>query len=303
MTWDLKLIALYSWVYDCFEKGVYFHSQRHNKNASTMVLEFTDQEAITIYLHGILRKYKEVKDIYTYTKDHLIDWFPTLPSYAKFNERLNRMNDVFAVLAQIVGQELQLPPWLTKPQELVDAVVDSMPIILAMKGRSSSAKVAREVANKGKCASKGFFYHGVKLHHLGFCVPGKLPIPQSLLISAASENDNTVFKEQIAPMFRNIRVFCDRIYHDEASRKALKKQFNIEVMPCQKRKKGQTRLFADQKFLSTGISRIKQPVESFFNWINEKTGIQIASKVRSTKGLFKHVFGKLTVALLILVGF
>lgn len=303
MTWDIKLIALYFWVCECFENGIAQHAQRHNKNASTMVLKFSDEEAITVYLFGILQKYQEVKDIHTYTKNHLSDWFPALPSYEKFNERLNRLNNVFALLAAKAGENITLPAWLVQSQTLIDAVVDSMPIILAIRGRSCSAKVALEVANKGKCASKGFYYHGVKLHHLGFCMPGKLPKPQCLLLSAASENDNTVFKEQIAPMFRNLRVFNDRIYHDEAAMEALKKEFNIEVMPCQKRKRGQAHLWADQKFFSTAVSHVKQPVESFFNWINDKTGIQIASKVRSTKGLFKHIFGKLTAALLILIGF
>lgn len=303
MDWDIKLIALYYWVDASFAKGGYAHGLRHSNNSEKMELAFSDEEAMTVYLYGILRKYKEVKDIYNYTKDHLLDWFPNLPSYAKFNERLNRLNNVFSFLAQQASEQISLPDWLLESQTLVDAVVDSMPIILAIRGRSGSAKVAREVANKGKCASKGFYYHGLKLHHLGFCMPGKLPIPQSLVISPASHNDNTVFKEQIAPLFRNIRVFSDRIYHDQGAWQDLKEQFNIEVMPCQKRKRGQKQLFANQKLFSTGVSRIKQPVESFFHWINDKTGIQVASKVRSTKGLFKHVFGKLTAALLILAGF
>jgi hypothetical protein len=40
-----------------------------------------------------------------------------------------------------------------------------------------------------------------------------------------------------------------------------------------------------------------QPVESIFNWIEEKTGIEIASKVRSYQGLLVHVFGRLAAAM------
>ena len=36
------------------------------------------------------------------------------------------------------------------------------------------------------------------------------------------------------------------------------------------------------------------------NWINEKTGIQRASKVRSYRGLLVHVFGRLAAAMLLL---
>ena len=47
---------------------------------------------------------------------------------------------------------------------------------------------------------------------------------------------------------------------------------------------------------SKAVSAIRQPIESFFNWINEKTNIQRASNVRSTNGLLVHVFGKLAAA-------
>ena len=48
------------------------------------------------------------------------------------------------------------------------------------------------------------------------------------------------------------------------------------------------------------VSRLKQPIESLFSWIDEKTGIQRASKVRSYQGLVVHVFGRLAAAMLIL---
>ncbi|MHB1104890.1 MAG: hypothetical protein ACYCZ2_00890 [Lutibacter sp.] len=47
------------------------------------------------------------------------------------------------------------------------------------------------------------------------------------------------------------------------------------------------------KLKAKAVSAIRQPIESFFNWINEKTQIQNASKVRSFKGLIVHIFGKL----------
>ena len=41
------------------------------------------------------------------------------------------------------------------------------------------------------------------------------------------------------------------------------------------------------------VSTIRQPIESLFNWINELTHIQNIFKVRSSKGLKLHIFGKL----------
>ena len=56
----------------------------------------------------------------------------------------------------------------------------------------------------------------------------------------------------------------------------------------------------DQAFsdvFNKAVSTIRQPIESLFNWINELTHIQNASKVRSSKGLKLHTFGKLAAAI------
>ena len=80
----------------------------------------------------------------------------------------------------------------------------------------------------------------------------------------------------------------------------LAKKQNLEVRTPVKRKKGQKRLSAASKLFSTAVSKVRQPIESLFNWINEKTGIQRASKVRSYRGLLVHVFGRLAAAMLLL---
>ena len=66
-----------------------------------------------------------------------------------------------------------------------------------------------------------------------------------------------------------------------------------------KKEKGQQTLPAADKLYSEAVSRIRQPIESLFSWIDEKTGIQCASKVRSYRGLLVHVFGRLAAAVLI----
>jgi hypothetical protein len=44
------------------------------------------------------------------------------------------------------------------------------------------------------------------------------------------------------------------------------------------------------------VSRVRQPIESLFNWINEKIGLQNAAKARATKGLMVYIFGALVTA-------
>ena len=52
---------------------------------------------------------------------------------------------------------------------------------------------------------------------------------------------------------------------------------------------------------STAVSKVRQPIESFFNQLNEKTKIQEAQKVRSTSGLLIHTMGKIAVAFIYLI--
>ena len=53
-----------------------------------------------------------------------------------------------------------------------------------------------------------------------------------------------------------------------------------------------------KKVYSKSVSSIRQSIEILFNWLIESSGIQTASKVRSTKGLFVHVFGRFSASLL-----
>ena len=54
---------------------------------------------------------------------------------------------------------------------------------------------------------------------------------------------------------------------------------------------------ADELF-STAVSTVRQPIESLFNYLIDKTDIQNASKVRASKGLIAHIFGAIAASLL-----
>ena len=47
--------------------------------------------------------------------------------------------------------------------------------------------------------------------------------------------------------------------------------------------------------------KVRQPIEALFSWLIEKTDIQKASRVRSTKGLTLHVYGRLAAAFIALI--
>jgi hypothetical protein len=53
--------------------------------------------------------------------------------------------------------------------------------------------------------------------------------------------------------------------------------------------------------LLKSVSGVRQPIEAFFNQLNEITNIQRTHKVRSTPGLFIHAIGKIAVAFIYLI--
>ena len=94
------------------------------------------------------------------------------------------------------------------------------------------------------------------------------------------------------------RLFADKAY--QRGHQPVANKGHMTLFTPVKHEKGQLMLDAADRLLSTAISRVRQPIESFFNWIETKTRIQVASKVRSYEGLMAHVFGKIAVALFIL---
>lgn len=189
-----------------------------------------------------------------------------------------------------------------KPEdcEATTLLVDSMPIVTC-KGKNKEGKVAKEITSKGYCSTKNRYYYGMKLHLVGQKRKGTLPFPEILTLTDAAENDLTVFKRECLPYLNGKTILGDKIYSDFSF-------FNdtcpTKMLTPYKKKKGEAEVIshrekASRDLFSTTVSKIRQSIESFFNWLNEKTEIQRASKVRATNGLLVHIFGKLAIALLI----
>lgn len=304
MDWQLFLVNLYSTIQEIHDTELVFYTQRMSANTDKLQINFTDCEALTMYIFGIIKKHHEITEIYNYIKEHWLSWFPKLPSYVSFVNRLNWLSPALPILLNRISYGLTLPDWLIQSlasrRAVLEASVDSFPIIMAQRGRADSAKVACEIANKGYCSTKNLWYHGLKMHSLNILIPQSIPQPIQVVMSAASESDLTVFKDQIAPTLYNMRVFADKIYNDDELELNLSLHQNVELLPIEKKQKGQAELHSDDKIYNTLKSKCRQPIESFFSWIDRKTGIQNASRVRSTKGLIVHVWGRLIAAFILL---
>lgn len=88
-------------------------------------------------------------------------------------------------------------------------------------------------------------------------------------------------------------------YLESELEQSLKEQ-NTQLLTGCKKPKGED-LTKLEKYINRLISKFCQPIESLFNWIDEKKKIQTASKVRSTQVLMLHFWGKLSVAFYLLV--
>jgi len=293
---EYKLIEIYVYICEKFEKDLKFYCQRFSNNDKP---EFTDEEVMTIYLYTIhIEQRFKCKQIHRFANVYLRSWFPKLPSYAAFNNRINRLSEAFTHLIDPL-----LAEFMPKECSSEVSLLDSMPIITCSGKRSG--KVAPELTDKGYCSTKGMYYYGVKLHALAYRNKGHLPFPEQLLVTPASENDLNVFKQAWSNI-ENRTFFGDKIYHNKDFFSSIESSQNSVMLTPVKGIKNQSereKQFdkAANDLFSTAVSVVRQPIESFFNWLIEKTDFQRASKVRSTKGLIVHVFGKIAAAYIYLI--
>lgn len=297
---SLDLIRLYYYLCECYNTELRWHCQRFSNNSFPCNEKITDIELLTIYFYCRLYENKHKKtEMYDYTVRYMSSWFPTFPNYSNFNTRINALNPVLLAIVPIILQDIE-------NQDLVKGIsqdivlVDSYPIILCSAKRRG--KVATELSDKGFCATKNLYYYGVKMHMVARKVDKTIPLMDFISITTASENDLTALRP-ILPKLEGKAVFADKAYADiPLNQKLLTKQDTyiytpVKLVKGQSQEERQFKKAADDLF-STAVSKVRQPVESLFNWINEKTGLQNASKIRATNALMLHIFGALATALL-----
>lgn len=170
--------------------------------------------------------------------------------------------------------------------------------MLASGTRSRRGRVAPEMAKTGFCAAKQIHFHGVRLHLIANRQSGRLPVPAKFWLKAGNVHDLQALREIEDELPWAINLFGDKAYAAEDFKAELEnKQINL-LTPTKKPKKAD--LTNAQKCRNKIISSFRQPIESFFKWLIDKTDIQRARQVRSTEGLIIHCLGKLTFALFLL---
>ena len=293
---ELKLIAIYLYICKLYDTDFKYSFMRFSNNKEP---EFSDQEILTIYLFAMQAEQRfKISQIYEYADGYLRSWFPRLPSYVAFNTRLNRLSEVLKSISIHLIENFE-PADCDKQTSLLD----SLPIITCSGKRSG--KVAREITDKGFCSTKSMYYYGLKLHALGFRRTSQLPFPEQFMLTPASENDLNLFRQAWGGIENRV-FYGDKIYNNSNYFEQAFNDHNAIMLTPVKGIKGQAENIrqwdkAANDLFSTAVSKVRQPIESLFNWLIEKTDIQRASKVRSTKGLMVHVFGRIAAAYIFLI--
>ena len=295
---EIELIRLYYYFCKNYDSELQWYCQRFSPNASPSNEKLTDEEILTIYFYCRRYENKHLKsEIYDYACRYLKSWFPDLPAYANFNTRINNLSSAINALVALQLDSLQI----TENKSITDmSLIDSMPIILCSGKRQG--KVAPELSYKSYCSTKNLYYFGVKLHTVAFSRKKKLPLPEFMSVTPASENDLKAIYP-ILPKLVDRAIFADKAYADKTLNDRLMTDINTYIFTPIKLVKGESesvrhfKKAADDLF-STAVSTVRQPIESLFNWFIQKTDIQRASKVRATSGLMTHIFGSIATALL-----
>ena len=285
-----QLIELYLFACHIYDTRAKTCFQRLSNNARP---DFTDQELVAIYLFGHWQGLFEKKAIHRLIDQYWRHYFPHLPAYQTFVARLNLLEQTFQTIGGYLNERLA-----ESRQPEVDHIIDSVPVMLARGGHAYRARVARETANLGYCASKKTYFHGIRLHTVAQRRCGALPLPAQVWLREGSCHDLQSIREQAIALPASALI-GDRAFPDPTLQQMLAEQ-GTTLLAVSKKPKGKE-LSAAEKYYNRLVSRLRQPIESLFNWLIDKTDIQRAGTVRSTEGLMVHCWGKLTFAAYLLV--
>lgn len=116
------------------------------------------------------------------------------------------------------------------------------------------------------------YYYGMKLHMVGQRREGTIPFPEMIALTPASENDLTVFKNECVPYLSEKTVLGDKIYSDFSF---FNESNMVKMLTPHKEIKGEPEVLkqrekAARDLFSQAVSKVRQSIKSFFNWLNEK---------------------------------
>lgn len=126
------------------------------------------------------------------------------------------------------------------------------------------------------------YYRGVKLHLIAARRPRYLPVPERFALSRATQHDLAALRE-LNPRLGAYALFADKAYADADTSAVLQRCGTYLLIP-HKLKRNEPEMNVPTLF-NRVVSSVRQPLESLFGWLIQRTNLQNASQVRSTSGL------------------
>ena len=108
-----------------------------------------------------------------------------------------------------------------------------------------------------------------------------------------------IWKNIPSPVINLNALFADKAYPDTETKAVLAARGTYLLTPYKRRRNEPEANVLT--LLDCFVSSIRQPLESLFGWMIQRTDLQNASRVRSTNGLLAHCYGKLAVPCLLLI--
>jgi IS5 family transposase len=287
---ETLLIELYLLICRLYDTQPVLKQQRLSNNHEPL---FSDEEMLTIYVFGHMQGLTTQRHIYDYIRHHWREWFPALPAYQTVNCRLNELAPAFELL---IERLLTTQAWRVTAGD--DRLIDSVPVMLARGTRANRGRVAPDLADTGFCATKQQHYRGVKLHIVAARRVKQLPVPEKMHLTRASQHDLAALREMRPSLPSGCGLFADKAYfHHETTQDCKEQGWFLVASYKRHRHEPETSV---PTLYNRFVSAIRQPLESLFNWLVQKTDLENASRVRSSQGLKVHCYGKLAVACLLL---
>ena len=258
-----KLIELYLLICRLYNTKPVLKQQRLSNNHQPL---FSDEELLTIYLFGHMQGLTTQRRIYDYIHQHWHAWFPALPAYQTFNCRLNQLAPACELLIEHL---LTQAAWQITATD--DRLIDSMPVMLARGTRANRGRVALDLADTGFCATKQQHYRGVKLHFIAARRSQQVPVPEKIHLSPASQHDLTALREVSPSLPPGCGLFADKAYfHGDTA--AACQQPGWFLLASYKRQRNEPEKEVPT-FSNRFVSMIRQPLESLFNRLIQRTDL------------------------------
>jgi len=282
------------WLYDKLDQlfaqtELPLYTERFSNNA---VPDFTDAELFTTAIFPILMGYPIKKDGHRYVRRHYHRWFPKLPTYEVWNRRLNHEHEALAYLFHVMLKSFAAHLGH-------QFIVDTFPVSVCQAQHASGSRAAQPFVSKGYCAAKKKYYIGAKVEILAAPRPGQLPMLGGYFIATAKTHDLKIAQNTLADL-TGVVLYGDKAFVDQSFQLELFENYSQLIVPVKKKKNAPPLGLFDEAFNSLHAS-MRQPIESLIAWLNNKTRIEDASKIRSVNGLFAQVALKMIAALLLLI--